>query len=161
VVVSGGCLGFPGAQQAAPSLVQADVFVGGEKSDDDGVTWSKPIEITKGVKSQVVELADGRLMHNMRNHPPRPSENFRIVGISTNGGPTHVGPLVEDRGMIEPPAQASIIRYPTSGAGAAIGSCSPTGRVAAATDDGTRLTFATFPLDWLEQEGNSRGQHQP
>ena len=154
---------------------RAGITVWAMKSADDGVTWSKPIEITPAVKkpewtwyatgpgagiqtragrlvipgnhadadgvhrshlfysddggrswrlgaiaapgtneSQVVELADGRLMHNMRNHPPKAPANFRMIGISADGGRTYSGPIAEDRTLIEPPAQASIVRYPTS-----------------------------------------------
>lgn len=151
---------------------QTGITVWALKSDDEGATWSKPIEITASVKrpewtwyatgpgvgiqtrtgrlvipanhadasgvhrshlfysddggrswaigaiatpgsneSQVVELVDGRLMHNMRNHPPKPAPNFRIVGISADGGLTYADAPAEDRELVEPPAQASIIRY--------------------------------------------------
>ena len=157
---------------------RAGITVWAMKSDDDGVTWSKPIDITAGVKkpewtwyatgpgvgiqtrsgrlvipanhanadgihrshlfysddsggswalgaiatpgtneSQVVELADGRLMHNMRNHPPKSPTNFRNVGISADEGKTYAGPIREDAALIEPPAQASIFRYSTRAIG--------------------------------------------
>lgn len=84
-------------------------------SDDGGSSWTIGAIATPGTnESQVVELADGRLMHNMRNHPPKSSANFRIVGISADGGQTYAAPPAEDRALIEPPAQASILRYPTS-----------------------------------------------
>jgi sialidase-1 len=140
------------------------------KSDDDGVTWSAPVEITASVKrpdwtwyatgpgvgiqtssgrlvipanhaeagtgihrshiffsddggrrwvlgasseagtneSQVVELSDGRLMMSMRNHPAKP-ENFRMVATSGDGGLT-LSAARPDRTLIEPPAQASLLR---------------------------------------------------
>jgi len=143
------------------------------KSDDDGVNWSRPIDITMGVKhadwtwyatgpgvgvqtangrlvipanhaeagsginrshiifsddggkswqlggssgpgtneSQVVELADGRLMLNMRNHPPKP-ENFRLVATSDDLGRTW-SKASPDSTLIEPPAQASLLRLTT------------------------------------------------
>ncbi len=63
-------------------------------------------------ESQVVELTDGRLMLNMRNHPAKP-ENFRMVAISADGGET-LSVAYPDRALIEPPAQASILRMTSS-----------------------------------------------
>jgi sialidase-1 len=62
-------------------------------------------------ESQVVELADGRLMLNMRNHPPK-AENFRMVATSTDGGRSW-SQAKPDPALIEPPAQASLIRWTT------------------------------------------------
>ncbi len=82
-------------------------------SDDDGKTWSLGASADPATnESQVVELADGRLMLNMRNHPPKP-ENFRMIATSQDGGGT-LSPAVPDRGLIEPPAQASLIRFSTA-----------------------------------------------
>ena len=93
-------------------------------SDDGGGHWGIGASADAGTnESQVAELADGRLMLNMRNHPPKP-ENFRMVAISVDGGRT-LSPATPDRTLIEPPAQASLIRV--------------TGGVAA---DRTRLVFA-------------------
>ncbi|MGH9310331.1 MAG: sialidase family protein [Vicinamibacterales bacterium] len=167
-------------------------------SDDGGSSWALGAIAAPGTnESQIVELADGRLMHNMRNHPPKTPANFRIVGISADGGRSYAGPLVEDRALIEPPAQASIFRYSTSETGgrhrllfsnpasarrermtvrvsydegqtwaasrvvheghAAYSSLVvlPDGRIGLLYERGEksayeRLTFATFPLDWLE-----------
>jgi sialidase-1 len=84
-------------------------------SDDGGKTWAIGAIADPGTnESQVVELADGRLLHNMRNHPPKRPSNFRIIGFSADGGRTYAGPLREDRALVEPPAQASLIRYTTS-----------------------------------------------
>jgi sialidase-1 len=81
-------------------------------SDDGGTTWALGAINEPGTnESQAVELADGRLMHNMRNHPPKP-ENFRIVGISVDGGKSYVS-TAADPALIEPPAQASILRLST------------------------------------------------
>jgi len=83
-------------------------------SDDRGRSWTLGAIAPPGTnESQVVELEDGRLLHNMRNHPPKPSANFRIAGISTDRGQSYAVPPVEDRALIEPPAQASILRYST------------------------------------------------
>lgn len=62
-------------------------------------------------ESQIVELSDGRLMLNMRNHPPG-AENFRMVATSGDGGRSW-SPAKPDRTLIEPPAQASLIRSTT------------------------------------------------
>jgi sialidase-1 len=80
-------------------------------SDDAGKTWTLGGSADAGTnESQVVELADGRLMLNMRNHPPKAgTENYRMVAMSADGGRTLI-PAVEDRALIEPPAQASFIR---------------------------------------------------
>ena len=79
-------------------------------SDDGGKSWQLGASADAGTnESQVVELSDGRLMLNMRNHPPKP-ENFRMVATSGDGGRT-LSPAAPDGALIEPPAQASLIRY--------------------------------------------------
>jgi sialidase-1 len=78
-------------------------------SDDGGRTWRLGASAEAGTnESQVVELAGGRLMVNMRNHPPKP-ENFRMVATSADGGQT-LSAASPDRTLIEPPAQASLLR---------------------------------------------------
>jgi sialidase-1 len=47
-------------------------------------------------------------MLNMRNHPAK-RENFRMVATSADGGET-LSVAYADRALIEPPAQASILR---------------------------------------------------
>ena len=85
-------------------------------SHDGGRTWTLGASADPGTnESQVVELADGTLLLNMRNHPPKP-ENFRMVGRSRDGGRT-LSPAVPDRALIEPPAQASMLRLTRTGAG--------------------------------------------
>jgi sialidase-1 len=80
-------------------------------SDDHGKTWTLGgIAVDGTNESQVVELSDGRLMLNMRNHPPKKPENARMVAISADGGRT-LGETTTDRALIEPPAQASLLRY--------------------------------------------------
>jgi sialidase-1 len=77
-------------------------------SDDHGKSWKLGASADAGTnESQVVELSDGRLMLNMRNHPPKP-ENYRMVATSADGGRTLTA-AIEDRTLIEPPAQASLI----------------------------------------------------
>ena len=78
-------------------------------SDDGGEHWTLGASADPGTnESQVVELSDGRLMLNMRNHPPLP-DNFRMVAISGDGGRT-LSKARPDRVLVEPPAQASLIR---------------------------------------------------
>jgi sialidase-1 len=93
-------------------------------SDDGGRSWLLGASSEAGTnESQVVELADGRLMVNMRNHPPKP-ENFRMVATSADGGQT-LSVAYADRALSEPPAQASILRM-----------------TSARTQDRSRLLFA-------------------
>jgi len=93
-------------------------------SDDGGRSWRLGASAEAGTnESQVVELDDGRLMVNMRNHPPKP-ENFRMVATSADGGQT-LSAAYPDRALIEPPAQASILRM-----------------TSAKTQDRSRLLFA-------------------
>ena len=78
-------------------------------SDDGGRTWQAGGSADAGTnESQIVELADGRLLLNMRNHPPLP-ENFRMVATSGDLGGTW-SKATPDRTLIEPPAQASLLR---------------------------------------------------
>ena len=83
-------------------------------SDDGGRHWTIGGVADEGTnESQVVELSDGRLLLNMRNHPPKPV-NVRMVATSTDGGTT-LGPARADAQLIEPPAQASLIAIPDRG----------------------------------------------
>ena len=82
-------------------------------SDDHGERWRLGPSSDAGTnESQVVELADGRLMLNMRNHPPKP-ENFRMVAIGDEAGRT-LSKASPDRTLVEPPAQASLLRLTTA-----------------------------------------------
>jgi sialidase-1 len=82
-------------------------------SDDRGRSWTLGASSEAGTnESQVVELADGRLLMNMRNHPPKP-ENFRVTATSADGGKT-LSEAKADRTLIEPPAQASLLRFSTA-----------------------------------------------
>lgn len=82
-------------------------------SDDGARTWTLGGSADAGTnESQVVELADHRLMLNMRNHPPKPV-NYRMVATSSDGGRT-LTRAHPDEALIEPPAQASLVRYSTA-----------------------------------------------
>jgi sialidase-1 len=117
----GGRLVIPANHADAGSGVHRSHLV---YSDDGGAHWTLGASADPGTnESQIVELADGRLMVNMRNHPPQP-ENFRMVAISADGGRS-LSRASPDRALVEPPAQASLIRLTT-----------------AATADRNRLLFA-------------------
>ena len=93
-------------------------------SDDGGHRWNLGASSDAGTnESQVVELADGRLMLNMRNHPPK-QENFRMVATSPDEGRT-LSTATPDHALVEPPAQASLLRM-----------------TSARTQDRNRLLFA-------------------
>jgi len=82
-------------------------------SDDGGKQWRLGASATEGTnESQIVERADGQLLLNMRNHPPL-SENFRMVATSGDHGRT-LSKATPDRALVEPPAQASLLRLTTA-----------------------------------------------
>jgi sialidase-1 len=81
-------------------------------SDDGGRNWTLGAIADAGTnESQIVELSDGRLLLNMRNHPPKPA-NFRMVATSADGGRT-LTPAAPDLQLLEPPAQGSLVALPT------------------------------------------------
>jgi sialidase-1 len=101
-----GRLVVPGNHALAGSGVHRSHLV---VSSDHGRSWHLGATAADGTnESQIVELGDGRVLHNMRNHPPRPGENHRAIATSTDGGLT-LSPMRFDRVLIEPPAQASIL----------------------------------------------------
>lgn len=78
-------------------------------SDDAGTTWKLGGVVGPQCnESQAVELADGRVMLNMRTYR---STHRRLVAISRDGGLTFTRP-VEDPVLIEPVCQGSILRAP-------------------------------------------------
>ncbi len=81
-------------------------------SDDHGRTWrmGQPVNVDTN-ESQVIELAGGHLMLNMRQGT---GKSCRAVAISKNGGETW-GPVYWDRALNESPCQASIVRYSLAG----------------------------------------------
>ncbi len=83
-------------------------------SDDHGKSWqlSQPID-EKTNECTIVELADGRLMMNMRSYH---GKNRRAIAISEDGGATWSNVSL-DPALIEPVCQASLIRvrFPESG----------------------------------------------
>jgi sialidase-1 len=96
--------------EAATGVHRSHLFF----SDDGGRTWTLGASADPGTnESQVVELADRRLMMNMRNHPPK-TENFRMIATSDDGGRT-LSAARPDPALIEPPAQASLVTLTTAG----------------------------------------------
>lgn len=81
-------------------------------SDDHGATWTLGAPVGPGCNEcQVVELADGRLMLNMRSYR---GNNRRLVAYSKDKGNTWTPPEV-DATLIEPVCQASLLRLSESG----------------------------------------------
>lgn len=85
-------------------------------SDDQGHTWrcGGRTPRDKVNECQVVELADGRLMLNMRNYDR--AQTRRQIAFSSDGGETWTDQAF-DKGLPEPICQASIRRaqWPTGG----------------------------------------------
>ena len=78
-------------------------------SDDGGKSWKLGGVVGPNCnESQAVELTDGSVMLNMRSYA---ANNRRLVAISKDGGETFTKP-VEDKELIEPVCQASILRLP-------------------------------------------------
>jgi len=77
-------------------------------SDDHGATWRLGGEVgPKMSESQVVELADGALMLNMRSYR---GKRRRAIATSADGGTTW-SEIADDPTLIEPVCQASFLRY--------------------------------------------------
>lgn len=81
-------------------------------SDDHGKTWNIGGAIGDQVNEcQIVELADGRLMINMRNYDKTGDRDHRrMIAISKDGGLTFSPPR-PDPALVEPICQASLIRF--------------------------------------------------
>lgn len=81
-------------------------------SDDHGQTWKIGGVVGDDVNEcQVVELADGSLMLNMRNYARcEGRENRRAVATSRDGGLTW-SPIWWAQELVEPVCQASFIRF--------------------------------------------------
>jgi sialidase-1 len=108
-----GRLVIPGNHAVAGTAVHHSHVV---FSDDGGRHWQIGGSADAGTnESQVVELTGGRLLLNMRNHPPK-AHNFRMIATSDDAGRTW-SPAKPDAALIEPPAQASLLRLTTTGAG--------------------------------------------
>ena len=77
-------------------------------SDDHGKTWQLGGETGPEMgESQIVELADGTLMLNMRSYR---GQHCRATATSADGGLTWSA-IRDDPELVEPRCQASVIRY--------------------------------------------------
>jgi sialidase-1 len=79
-------------------------------SDDHGATWYTGGTVGPDTsEATAVQLADGNVMINMRNHRGgKPMK--RAVSITTNEGEIW-GPIWDEDQLVEPRCQASIIRF--------------------------------------------------
>lgn len=89
-------------------------------SDDSGKTWKAgdiavraTEEFIDPNETTAIELADGRVMLNVRNES---RENRRLVTTSRDGASQWTAPKFDDA-LIEPICMASLIRYSLAGAG--------------------------------------------
>ncbi|MBN2377514.1 MAG: exo-alpha-sialidase [Sedimentisphaerales bacterium] len=77
-------------------------------SDDHGLTWHIGSNVAGyGDESQIVELADGTIIHNIRDCT---TPHTRKVALSSDSGKTWSEPY-QDQTLITPCCQASILRY--------------------------------------------------
>lgn len=77
-------------------------------SDDHGATWQLGgVDDERTNESTVVELSDGRLLHNMRSYREK---KLRAIATSSDGGLSWSG-VKDDPSLIEPVCQASMLRY--------------------------------------------------
>lgn len=85
-------------------------------SDDNGATWrlGGRTPADKVNECEVVELADGRLLLNMRNYDR--ARRARAVSTSADGGLTWSA-LTHDETLIEPICQASVRRHSAAAGG--------------------------------------------
>lgn len=82
-------------------------------SDDNGAHWQLGGSVGPDMdESQVVELADGRLLLNMRNGSRE--QRHRGIATSTDGGRTWSA-ITHDPALVEPHCQASLLRCGSSG----------------------------------------------
>ena len=80
-------------------------------SDDHGKTWRLGGSTDPNTdENQLVELADGSLLLNIRNYREK---GHRGISMSKDGGLTW-SPVVSDPTLIEPVCMASLIRYTNS-----------------------------------------------
>lgn len=103
-----GRLVIPGYTGRLKKGEEAGLFSRVIYSDDHGKSWrmGQPVSAPSN-ECQAVELADGRLMLNMRDNT---GQNCRAVALSDDGGQSW-SKVYWDRALNECPCQASLIRY--------------------------------------------------
>lgn len=112
ITTSSGRLICPGYRRHSADFAQDSAHV--YFSDDRGETWqASQAAATPTNEAQAVELADGRLMLNMRTPG---GHGCRTVATSPDGGATWTEAR-DDRTLIEPGCQASLIRWTSEAAG--------------------------------------------
>ncbi|MFN0171452.1 MAG: exo-alpha-sialidase [Bryobacteraceae bacterium] len=107
-----GRLLIPSNHSVQPDPGRPDVFRYGDHviySDDHGAHWKVGgvIPWLDVDEPQAVELADGGILMNMRSGK---AVRRRITGLSRDGGESFSARRV-DESLIEPPCQASLLRY--------------------------------------------------
>jgi sialidase-1 len=107
-----GRLLIPCTYSVQPDAGQPDKYQYGDHviySDDHGNTWKLGgiVPWLDVDEAQVAELSDDSIMMNMRSDE---KVGRRVVGFSVDGGGTW-GKMRRDEALIEPPCQASILRY--------------------------------------------------
>ena len=108
IQMSNGRLVVPGYSGVFRDVTKHGMFSRVIYSDDHGQTWTLGQPVAEcSDESQVVELADGRLMLNMRGDM---GKGCRGVAWSSDGGQSW-SPVFWDRQLPECPCQASIVRY--------------------------------------------------
>jgi len=110
IQLTGGRLVIPCDHSAAPPKIAWRSHV--IYSDDHGKTWQIGGVIdSQSNECQIVELTDGALMINMRNHADKKDGTYnRAVAISRDRGQTFSA-VSYDPALIEPVCQASLFRY--------------------------------------------------
>ncbi|BDZ49370.1 hypothetical protein GCM10025867_16110 [Frondihabitans sucicola] len=107
-------------QQFAGNVRQADgtnaIQAYSVYSDDHGATWQRGAFVGTGMdENKTVELSDGRVLLNSRNH----SGGDRKIAISTDGGASY-GAVTDDTDLPDPGNNGSITRlFPSASAGSA------------------------------------------
>jgi sialidase-1 len=124
-------------------------------SDDGGKSWQRSSPIYEGCNEcQVVELADGRLLLNMRmQENPTYRNGLRGLSISEDGGESW-GEVHFNAALLDPICQGSFLRVEDGGKAAYLFSCPrPSEEATAGPDDRRNLTVLvsrdecrTFPV---------------
>jgi sialidase-1 len=84
-------------------------------SDDHGKAWQASAIGGRGTtESQVVELADGSLLLNMRLEPGGIGKGYRAIATSRNGGEAWE-PQANETVLVDSTCQASLIRFTLAG----------------------------------------------
>lgn len=102
-----------GGRHHRPSVVTSLV------SDDQGRTWTRgeilPTTVVNPSETVAVQLADGRVLFNLRHESrARPEERRRAISISPDGA-SGWSPLRFDQALLEPVCMGSLVRLDEGG----------------------------------------------